>query len=172
MTRNPYWIALAMLMMLGACSPEGEDNRSASGNGMIVNENAVAKAPDNQTVTIPSDENQAGVGEAQQASTIPTALRGRWGMVKNDCTSLHGDAKGLLEISASRLDFYESRGTLAKISEIEPTRVRATFDFEGEGQSWQRDVLLEVQDSGQSLVRREYGEGVTAQTAHYTRCGR
>ena len=83
MTRNPYWIALAMLMMLGACSPEGEDNRSASGHGMIVNENAVAKAPDNQTVTIPSDENQTGVGEAQQASTIPnTNWYGGIGRVK------------------------------------------------------------------------------------------
>jgi len=103
-------------------------------------------------------------------NSIPRALRGRWGMVKNDCTSTHGDAKGLMEITAARLTFYESRGMLAKISEIEPTRLRALYNFEGEGQTWQRDMVLEVQDGGHSLVRKEYGDGGAADSYHYTRC--
>jgi hypothetical protein len=89
---------------------------------------------------------------------IPAPLRGRWGLVPADCTSTRGDAKGLLTITADKLEFYESVGTLDTIMDAEPTRIRATFDFEGEGMTWQREVVLDVQDDGATLIRREYGE--------------
>ena len=38
------------------------------------------------------------------------ALQGNWGMVPADCTSTRGDNKGLLRITATTLQFYESLG--------------------------------------------------------------
>lgn len=162
--------ATSLLLTLAACSSGGNDETQAVDNGVIVEENAAAVpyASENASASGSTPASDASAPLAKNA--IPTVLRGRWGMVNNDCTTIHGDAKGLLEISATKLTFYESRGTLAKVSEIEPTRLRALYNFEGEGQSWQRDIVLEVQDGGQSLIRREYGDGAAPENYHYTRC--
>ena len=101
---------------------------------------------------------------------IPAAMHGRWGLVPGDCTSTRGDAKGLLTISASELKFYESLGTLDTIEESAPTRIRASFDFEGEGMAWERDVVLDVQDQGATLIRREYGEDAAPGPFRYAKC--
>ena len=104
------------------------------------------------------------------ATEIPAAIRGRWGLVPADCDPARDDAKGLLSISATRLEFYESVGTLKTISESAPTRIRATFDFEGEGMTWKRDQTLDVQDAGATLIRREYGDDAAPGPFRYTRC--
>jgi len=104
------------------------------------------------------------------ATEIPAAIRGRWGLVPADCTSARGDAKGLLVIDATTLKFYESLGTLKTIAESEPTRIRAAFEFEGEGMTWQRDETLDVQDGGATLIRREYGEDAAPGPFRYARC--
>ena len=101
---------------------------------------------------------------------LPAALRGRWGLVSADCTSTRGDAKGLLTITADQLEFYESVGTLDTIMDAGPNRVRATFDFQGEGMTWQREVVLDAQDDGATLVRREYGEGAAPGPFRYAKC--
>ena len=91
-------------------------------------------------------------------------------MVPTDCTLAHGDAKGLLEISDAMLTFYESRGSLGPIKELSPGHIRATFDFEGEGMSWQREMEFDVLDGGHTLVRRDYGEGATSDAFRYGKC--
>jgi hypothetical protein len=101
---------------------------------------------------------------------LPAALRGRWGLVSDDCTSTRGDAKGLLTITADQLEFYESVGTLDTIMDAEPTRIRAAFEFEGEGMTWQREVVLDVQDDGATLIRREYGEDAAPGPFRYAKC--
>src|SRR5690606_28534444 len=97
--------------------------------------------------------------EADQASAagIPEALRGRWGLVAADCEPGRSDAKGLLVVSADKLEFYESVGTLGEASERTPQRLRASFAFTGEGMSWTRDMLLEAQAGGKTLLRQEFG---------------
>lgn len=163
-------VLTAALLALAACSSESSNETLPTDNDMIAKDE-VTEAPAAPVNEARSEAVATGGSSARlPMNAIPTALRGRWGMVRNDCTSIHGDAKGLLEIGANRLTFYESRGTLAKISEIEPTRLRALYDFEGEGQSWQRDMVLEVQDGGQSLIRKEYGDGSSPESYHYTRC--
>ena len=163
-------ILTTALLALSACSSESTNKNLPNDNDMIAEDN-VATAPDTSANQVMNEAATAGASSATlPMNAIPRALRGRWGMVKNDCTSTHGDAKGLMEISAARLTFYESRGMLAKISEIEPTRLRALYNFEGEGQTWQRDIVLEVQDAGQSLIRKEYSDGGAADSYHYTRC--
>lgn len=102
--------------------------------------------------------------------TIPAQLRGRWGLTPADCTSTRGDAKGLLRITRDTLRFYESRGTLARVIERDRSRIVAEFTFTGEGQTWTRRVLLDGQDRGRALVRREYGEDAMPGALRYRKC--
>jgi hypothetical protein len=101
---------------------------------------------------------------------IPAAVQGRWGLVANDCDPSRDDAKGLLTIGPDTLTFYESRATLGEIREIDESRIRATFEFTGEGMTWTRDEVLDAQDGGKTLVRREYGEDAAPGPLRYTRC--
>ena len=104
------------------------------------------------------------------ATAIPTAIRGRWGLVEADCEPGRDDAKGLLTISANELDFYESVGTLDDVKELGETRIRADFDFVGEGQEWERDVTLEAREGGTVLIRREDGVDAAPGEFRYTKC--
>ena len=97
-------------------------------------------------------------------------MQGRWGLVAADCEPDHADAKGLLTITADKLRFYESVGTLGDIREGAENRIRASFDFEGEGMEWQRDMTLELQDGGSALVRREFGAEAATEPLRYSRC--
>lgn len=101
---------------------------------------------------------------------IPEPLRGNWGLVAADCEPGRSDAKGLLAISADKLRFYESVGTLGEATEQTPERLRATFAFTGEGMNWNREMLLEVQSGGKELVRQEFGADAAPSPFRYTRC--
>ena len=87
-----------------------------------------------------------------------------------DCTSTQGDAKGLLTIDATTLRFYESRATLGTIAEQDASRLVANFAFSGEGQQWTRTQVLDVQDDGQTLGRREQGAEAMPGVLRYRRC--
>lgn len=107
---------------------------------------------------------------AASSDHVPDALKGRWGLVPADCTSTKGDAKGLLTIGDTRLDYYESRGTIQTIASKSPTRIEATIDFVGEGISWTYDMTLDAQNHGTTLVTRSYGEGAPPGALKYTAC--
>ncbi|MGD9811819.1 MAG: hypothetical protein AB7U35_10880 [Sphingobium sp.] len=162
--------AAAAILVLAACSSQDDNNENlASGDTRIV-ENEVIPPDENMTAAGPLVPEARGPAEADSGKDIPPMVRGRWGLVPADCTSTHGDAKGLLEVTPTALNFYESRGTLEKISEHEPSRIRARFSFTGEGMSWQRDMLLDVQDGGQTLIRTEFGDGAAPAPLRYSRC--
>ena len=103
--------------------------------------------------------------------SIPLALRGRWGIVPGDCTSTRGDAKGLITIGATSIQYYESVAKLAKVSERSETAIRASFAFIGEGMEWQRELGLKLQDGGKVLIKREFGSDAPPGPDKYTRCG-
>ena len=121
---------------------------------------------------------QAGSGSAAPepaartpvATEIPVAVRGRWGLNAADCEPGRADAKGLLTITADKLQFYESVGTLGKVANADADSIRAAFDFEGEGMTWQRDLLLEVENDGTALRRREYGPDAAPEPFRYAKC--
>lgn len=113
----------------------------------------------------------AGPSPSPVPSAIPATLRGRWGLVTADCEPGRDDAKGLLTITEQKLEFYESVGTLDEIEEAGANRIRAEFDFMGEGQEWEREVILEAQDGGTVLVRRENGADAAPGEFRYTKCG-
>jgi hypothetical protein len=49
--------------------------------------------------------------------------------------------------------------------------MRATFDFTGEGMEWEREMTLTLENGGETLVRREYGDDAAPEPLEYTRCG-
>lgn len=160
-------LVLPALVALAAC-----DGGTQAGGVTVEETEANGNIVGNSSSSKPGDEAAGeGADEGTPAPTeIPVAMRGRWGLVPADCDPARSDAKGLLEISARELEFYESVGTLDTVQDGGPTRIRASFDFEGEGMTWQRDVTLEVQDDGAALVRRESGDGAAAEPFRYEKC--
>ncbi|MCJ2181557.1 hypothetical protein MTR62_02360 [Novosphingobium sp. 1949] len=108
--------------------------------------------------------------ELADTHSIPPLLRGRWGLVAADCTSQRGDAKGLMTVGPSRLQFYESVADLGRIESIAADAVTAAFAFEGEGQNWTLDVTLATRDAGKTLVRTDRGADAAPGPLTYTKC--
>jgi hypothetical protein len=112
----------------------------------------------NQPAPNPSGAPPANAAEAQgaipaPAGRIPADVQGRWGLTPGDCTSTRGDAKGLLVVSADRLQFYDSRAVPSPGIQIDADSVSGNFAFTGEGQEWTKYQTLERQ--GDKLVRTE-----------------
>lgn len=108
--------------------------------------------------------------ELDTPRSVPQALQGRWGLVAADCDPARDDAKGLMVVQADTLAFYESRATLARVDDRSETRIEGVFVFSGEGQTWQRALLLDLRDGGEGLMRQELGEGASPDGLHYMRC--
>lgn len=139
---------------------------AACNSGTEGNDNTTTAAPTASETPAPTPTATA----TPVATEIPAAIRGRWGLVPADCDPSRDDTKGLLTISADKLEFYESVGTLGAIEDAGPNRIRAAFDFEGEGMTWQRNMVLDVQDGGITLIRREYGEEAAPGPFRYAKC--
>lgn len=124
----------------------------------------------------PTPAEAAGEASAMPAETIhesgiPQLLQGRWGLVLADCTSTRGDAKGLLTVSADKLEFYESVAKLGPVREVDDDSVSASFEFTGEGENWIQEVALSTSDGGKTLVREDTGPQAQPGPLKYTRCG-
>lgn len=153
---------LTILAGMSACSNEPASPPTGSGTDLA---QPAVTAP---AATASASPTASALPEI--ASTIPVAAQGRWGLVPNDCTSKLGDNKGLITISSTNIRFYESTGKLGAIAEHSDTRIRAAFAFTGEGMEWNRDMILDVQDDGKTLIRREYGDDAAPGPLQYTRC--
>ena len=154
--------AAAILFSLAACQQGGDDN-------IAIDETNSANA---EIETLPPDEGNDQTAEANAVQPpaglkIPAAFHGRWGMVPADCTSTRGDAKGLIEIDANSIKFFESRGTLTGVTLNAPENFTGTFAFTGEGQSWTGSQNLKLTGSSNTLVR---GQTDVAETFTYKRC--
>ena len=103
------------------------------------------------------------------AATIPAAIQGRWGLTAGDCIPGASDAKGLVEIGPTTLRFYESRATLAAVSDRSAGRITGTYDFTGEGQTWTRTISLSRTGTDGRLLRQDLGPDQTG-TYRYTSC--
>jgi len=110
----------------------------------------------------------AGIGTGTKA--IPAAIQGRWALKPEDCTAKPGTDLTALVIGAKTLRFFESAGDLAHVRDRSANRIVADYKFSGEGETWDRLMLLGVVDGGKTLVRRDYGEGAAAEPLRYMRC--
>lgn len=162
MNRTLPLVAVTAALALAACSKEPA--APASQPAAAQTEEVFQEEPVSPSEAAEPAASTASVDE------IPQAARGRWGLVPADCTSTKGDAKGLLEVSADQLKFYESVAKLGTIKEAGESRIRATFAYTGEGQSWNQDVVLDAQDDGNTLIRRDYGKDAMPGPLKYTRC--
>ncbi|MDV3457652.1 hypothetical protein RZN05_11705 [Sphingomonas sp. HF-S4] len=174
--RNTVMIVAALT--LAGC---GGDREPAPGNDTIA-------IPRNETVTTPARPVQPAPAASPAAvasptpspsatedagpieARIPRTLRGRWGLVAADCKSVPGEHQGSLVVSGETLRFYESVGTLGTVVEKDDSRIVGDFIFEGEGTTWKRRVVLDGQDGGKTLVRREQGADAMPGALRYRRC--
>ncbi|WP_298669499.1 hypothetical protein [uncultured Sphingomonas sp.] len=147
-------LALAALAALTACAPE-QKNEASYDEGALFN-----------TVNALDPAASPTPGTPVVGGRIPAAFQGRWGLVPADCTSTQGDAKGLMLVEPDRLTFYESRATVTQLATISPTEIKATLAFSGEGQTWEQETPLTLEDNGNALTRIADG-----QTLRYMRCG-
>lgn len=150
------YLAFIALAALGACG-SGDDETDQP-----------APAAEVATETAPTATPLAP--DADEIDAIPAAFQGRWGLVPADCEPGRADAKGLLTIGTDRLEFYESVATLDEVEEAAPGRIRASFDFTGEGMTWERDMALELEDGGSAMVRSEFGAEAAPDPFRYTKC--
>jgi hypothetical protein len=142
-------LVLTGVMSAGACSrrdPVAEEANNA------------ATTPAQENAVTPEIDAGASDGNSEAAAppdstTIPAFLHGRWGLTPGDCTSTRGDAKGLLVVSADQLKFYESVGKPTGALEISPDSASGDFAFTGEGMTWKKYQVLELQNG--KLVRTE-----------------
>lgn len=155
--------ALPALLVLAACDGDIPESGLADDQAVISDSTPLATASV-PTAAPASDE------AATPITSIPQPIQGRWGLTAADCEPGRGDATGLLVITGGKLEFYESVGTLTEIEEAEAGRIRAAFDFTGEGMTWERDLVLDVQDQGQTLIRREYGQDAAPGPFRYVKC--
>jgi hypothetical protein len=167
--RKTAMIAAASLaaLSLAGC---GSSEKAATNDTVVLADNSVATtpappetAPTTVATPSPAASPDSGVG-------IPATLHGRWGLVPADCTSTRGDNKGLLTITADTLRFYESVGTLGQVVERGAGRIVADFAMTGEGQSWTRRMVLDAEEDGKALVRREQGADAMLGLLRYRRC--
>ena len=167
MTRAFPLIAVTAALALSACSkqPEAPATQPAATETEEVFQEEPASATGSASEAAPEAE-----ASPVARNEIPQAVRGRWGLVAADCTSTRGDAKGLLDVSADQLKFYESVAKLGTVKEVGESRIRATFAYTGEGQSWTQDVVLDAQDDGKTMIRRDYGKDAMPGPLKYTRC--
>ena len=141
---------LAGVMSAGACS--GRDPVADEANN-------AATTPAQEAAVAPEVRNAVPSNEGSEAATppdsltIPAFLHGRWGLTPADCTSTRGDAKGLLVVSADQMKFYESVGKPAGALEVSPDSASGDFAFTGEGMTWKKYQVLELQNG--KLVRTE-----------------
>jgi hypothetical protein len=154
--------AAAMILALAACQQRNDDNFAIDETNSA---NAIIE-------TLPPDEGNdltaaANAVEAPATVAIPAAFHGRWGMGPEDCTSTRGDAKGLITIDASSIKFFESSGTLTKVTGDFPENFTGTFAFTGEGMNWTNSQNLKLTGSSNTLVRKQAD---LAQPFTYKRC--
>jgi hypothetical protein len=167
--------SLAVLLAASACggpgpvADEAEDTRILGETGAAANEAsaAVTDALDNGAPVLNEAEDwgsENGPPTPVSSISFPMEMRGRWGMVANDCQPGRSDAKGLITIGEQSVYFYES---VAKLTEHRPaiaTSFSGVFAFTGEGQKWEK--VMTFTQTGDTLVRAEEEGRFT-----YKRCG-
>ena len=156
-----FYVPILMLggiATLVACS--GRDPVVDQSNNVAAAPSEVDVLPPDESLATPTndlengDDEDVNVSSADgDASAIPAALQGRWALTPADCTSLRGDTKGLLVISADNLRFYESQARPKGELKRTPKSVSCDFAFSGEGMTWKKYQALELQAG--KLVRTE-----------------
>ena len=139
--------------MLAVVACGGRDPVAMQANNTAGLPSSSEQAPDPSGAPPENGAAPAPAEPAAATSAIPAALQGRWALAPLDCTSTRGDAKGLLIVSADRLQFYESVAVPGANVTADADSISGEFRFTGEGQTWTKFQALSLQ--GGQLVRTE-----------------
>lgn len=151
---------LACLILLSVAACEGRDPVA---NDVEAAAPAATPATDSSGA-LPGSPPPIAPG-ADPSGAIPAALQGHWGMTPADCITERGDNKGMLAITAERLEYYESRATPGTSIERGDNGISGNFNFIGEGQSWSKYVSLKLQNGRLVETQRNPATSYT-----YARC--
>jgi hypothetical protein len=147
--RVPF-ISCALTLAVVSC---GQPDPVANGAN-VVNLPVRANRAEPDPAGLPPQNAAAPQPAAPQSTpNIPVSLQGRWGLTPADCTSMSGDAKGLLVVAADQLKFYESRAIPSADVNADGGSITGHFNFTGEGQSWSKFEALKR--TGDKLTRTE-----------------
>ena len=165
--RIPLTMAAAAVLALAACDNPNTDAATPAAETA----SETATTPGEPFIIEPDENPAAPEGAETPVAAIPAAFYGRWGMSAADCDPANADiAKGLMEISEDGMKFYESRATLNRSVQRGEDTLRAVFDFSGEGQTWEREMRLDLKDGGKALEREDFEGDLSGQTLKYQRC--
>lgn len=101
------------------------------------------------------------------AETLPPEIQGTWGRSAKDCAMGLG-AEGILTITETEVQFYESTGTVAAIEQATPDGVIAAYRFSGEGETWEKRMFFSADNTGSLLIRIDIGETQGAPITYQT----
>lgn len=129
MMRGP---GLALLLLVAGCRETPPSEADAQANAA------------NEAVTAPDAPEKAGA-----ATEIPRTFRGAW---DRDAAACAAASELRLEVSADRLHFHESVGRVTYVRSERPDEAFVSIAFEGEGERWNRDLLLSLEGDGSLTV--------------------
>ena len=177
MIQAKFSLPALLALALSACHQAADDSNIMIDNNVTAAEAANAEfeaVPPSEDIAPPTGGNGGNSGnvlnEADDAGSedpdqafFPAQYRGRWGMVRADCTSTRGDAKGLITIGDTTVRFYESLANLKEQRPAIATSFSGLFAFTGEGQKWEK--VMTFTRTGNTLKRADSDGNFT-----YTRC--
>ena len=156
-----FYVPMAILggvTALVACS--GRDPVADNLNNAATAPVDVDVLPPDESVATPTNDLENGDDEdvnvsedAGGSDPIPAGFHGRWGRTPADCMPDRSDNKGLLVVSADGMRFYEALARPTGELRLTPKSVSGSFAFTGEGETWKKHQVLELQDH--KLVRTE-----------------
>lgn len=85
-----------------------------------------------------------------QQQTIPEPFRGKWDFNLESCSSR--GSEGRLIISAGRVEFYESIGSVRSVVTHGNSDLELTMELSGEGETWISNYYFRLSDDQKSLT--------------------
>jgi len=95
------------------------------------------------------------------APSIPEQFRGSWNTQEGniDYCKFGVNSDSRFTVASSTVTYYEAQCQLRKIGISKPNAFTGSFDCEGEGRRWQREISLTL--DGGKLVHKGLGTGIT-----------
>jgi hypothetical protein len=135
---------LATVLALAACGGEGQQDAAAPEPAATAT--SVASLPE-------------PAAQAASSPTIPARFIGVWDAETGSCDPA-SDLR--LDITPQAIGFYESLGTLTRVTEDRDGRTTVDLAMEGEGDRWEMSMTLRLtaqgSEAGDRLIVQHKGE--------------
>lgn len=129
----------------GAASPAAENAAPGDGDTSSSGDTSTPVDADDST---PAEDPADDTGDIVAA--IPSRFHGEWNADLEACGT--GSSVTRLRISADRLRFYESVGSVSEVDVVSDRVITVTAAFQGEGDTWQDERRLSLSADGNSLT--------------------